>query len=110
MSTPNEFSFNQAWIDSDRKLRQHINTALVVPHFSELSFPEIEPRNIGISDLYKNLAAIDFFCQGCLNYCGETHDGNKLVCAIHPNGMGMKTECPDFEIEEFERSPIDRKP
>ncbi len=35
-----------------------------------------------------------FGCLGCVNFCGETYNGNPLVCAIHPYGQ---ENCPDFE-------------
>lgn len=34
-------------------------------------------------------------CQGCIDYCGETHGGNQLICGIHPSGPGTET-CPDW--------------
>lgn len=35
-------------------------------------------------------------CEGCANYHGETYGGNRLICAIHPHGVGEETSCGDF--------------
>jgi len=37
-------------------------------------------------------------CVGCINYHGQTYNGNLLVCGIHPYGWEGK-ECPDWEDE-----------
>lgn len=35
-------------------------------------------------------------CSGCRNYYGESHEGNKLICALHP--YGFKDDfCPDYK-------------
>ena len=34
-------------------------------------------------------------CQGCQNYHGETYNGNRLICSIHPYGWADGDECPD---------------
>lgn len=34
-------------------------------------------------------------CSHCRNYYGESHEGNKLICALHP--YGFKDDfCPDY--------------
>lgn len=35
-------------------------------------------------------------CHGCVNYFGETHNGNRLICGIHPYGA-ESDNCPDWE-------------
>lgn len=35
-------------------------------------------------------------CRTCINYCGQVHNGIKLVCAIHPYGSSTEI-CPDWE-------------
>ena len=34
-------------------------------------------------------------CQGCQNYHGETYNGNRLICGIHPYGWNDGDECRD---------------
>jgi len=34
-------------------------------------------------------------CQGCQNYHGETYNGNRLICGIHPYGWDDDHGCPD---------------
>lgn len=40
---------------------------------------------------------IPIACQGCFNYHGKSYNGNMLVCAIHPSGIGKETTCDDFD-------------
>ena len=35
-------------------------------------------------------------CIGCVNYHGQSYNGNLLVCAMHPDGYEDKN-CPDWE-------------
>ncbi|BAQ63451.1 hypothetical protein [Geminocystis sp. NIES-3709] len=35
-------------------------------------------------------------CVGCVNYHGQTYNGNLLVCAMHPYGWDDET-CPDWK-------------
>ena len=39
-------------------------------------------------------------CSSCVNYHGETYNGNPLVCAVYPYGQ---ENCPDFDSEKIIR-------
>lgn len=45
----------------------------------------------GYRILSKTISDCPPSCQGCINYYGETHGGNKLICAIHPSGVDGDT-------------------
>lgn len=36
-------------------------------------------------------------CRSCSYYCGQIHNGNRLVCAVHPSGPDVEGECEDWE-------------
>ncbi|BDA76090.1 hypothetical protein CAL7716_102560 (plasmid) [Calothrix sp. PCC 7716] len=35
-------------------------------------------------------------CVGCKNYHGESYNGVDLICAIHPSGYNISSNCPDW--------------
>ena len=37
-------------------------------------------------------------CRSCTFFCGQTYNGNTLVCAVHPGGPDG--ECSDWEVAD----------
>lgn len=72
-------------------------------------FLEVDSRDINFNDLvdetrdrwfvdtFRRLfgAPVPDSCRGCCNFYGQTYNGNRLICAIHPNGVEDKS-CPDY--------------
>lgn len=46
-------------------------------------------------EVYQEYAQKLKLCRSCQNYYGETHNGNKFVCAMHPYGF-EGDDCPDY--------------
>ena len=50
-------------------------------------------------------------CIGCRHYHGQEYNGNLLICAMHPYGMGEGEEsCPDKEQSTWSFPSPDRDP
>jgi hypothetical protein len=43
-------------------------------------------------------------CSGCQNYYGESDNGNKLICALHPYGF-KDNFCPDYNPKKHPKYP-----
>ncbi len=61
------------------------------------------PYNRSRSDIFDELgvyitpsATVHPACRGCRNYYGYAHNGNLLVCGMHPYGWD-DGNCPDWE-------------
>lgn len=48
-------------------------------------------------------------CQGCRNYHGQTHGGNRLICAMHPYGVETE-QCEDWEDGSPQVQPVTEAP
>ncbi|MEM6437203.1 MAG: hypothetical protein AAF773_25605 [Cyanobacteria bacterium P01_D01_bin.115] len=75
--------------------------------FSELITPVVVPLTGALETWLETMTApivshVDpmvndhITCIGCKHYCGQTHGGNMLVCAMYPYGPEAET-CPDWE-------------
>ncbi|MBD2019178.1 hypothetical protein H6F43_03135 [Leptolyngbya sp. FACHB-36] len=74
-------------------------------YYMGLDFARDTPRNRHIAALAQGgriypgttqpISPIPQICRDCQFLCGERHDGNLLVCAVHPSGNGE--DCKDFK-------------